>query len=113
MRSTRYEIVVFQPRRDLLPLNEVASRAGVHPEIVHRFMKFGLIEPADESSTEILFDAEAVHRVCVIQRLRCDLGVNLAGAGVILELLDGSNSPTGGLSVGLAPIDQPWSRITV
>ena len=88
MRSTKYEILVLQPRRDLLPLNEVALRAGVHPEILHHFIEFGLIEPADKSTGEILLDPEAVHRVRIIQHLRRDLGVNLAGAGVILELLD-------------------------
>jgi|SRR5881296_1061013 len=100
MRSTRYEILVLQPRRDLLPLDEVASRAGVHPELLHRFIKFGLIEPADESTAEILLDPEALHRICVIQRLRRDLGVNLAGVGVILELLDRLNAKGCGESRG-------------
>ena len=88
MKATKYEILVLHSQRDLLPLKEAASRAGVHPDIVHRFIELGLIEPADKSTAEILLDAEAVHRISVIQRLRHDLGVNLAGAGVILELLD-------------------------
>ncbi|HYR44522.1 MAG TPA: chaperone modulator CbpM [Terriglobia bacterium] len=79
----------MRPRRDLLPLKEVASRAGVHPDVIYHFIELGLIEPAtDRSTAEILLDPEAIHRVCVIQRLRGDLGVNLAGAGVILDLLD-------------------------
>ena len=92
MRSSKYQLVVLHSRRDLLSLNELASRAGVHPDIVRGFIKFGLIEPTDESGAEILFNAEAVHRTCVIQRLRRDLGVNLAGAGVILDLLDRLNA---------------------
>ena len=88
MRSAKYDLIVLQPRRDLLALKEVASRAGVHPDIVHRFIEFGLIEPAGASTSGIMLDPDAVQRISVIQRLRYDLGVNLAGVGVILELLD-------------------------
>jgi DNA-binding transcriptional MerR regulator len=88
MIETKYQLVVLQPRRDLLRLEDVAAQADVHPQIVRRLIDLGLIEPADTPSTEILFEPEAVHRLRVIQRLRCDLGINLQGIGVILELLD-------------------------
>jgi DNA-binding transcriptional MerR regulator len=88
MRETKYQLIVLQPRRDQLRLEEVASRANVHPQIVRRLVDLGLIEPADTPSTGILFDPEVVHRIRVIQRLRRDLGINLQGIGVILELLD-------------------------
>jgi DNA-binding transcriptional MerR regulator len=91
----KYDILVLQPRRNLLSIEEAASRADVHPEIVRQFMRFGLIEPSEESTNEILLDVEAVRRIRVIQRLRHDLGVNLAGAGVILELLDRLNCRRG------------------
>src|SRR5262245_6838153 len=88
MRAPKYQLVVLQPRRELFRLEDVASREGVHPEILHRFIDFGLIEPAEASSAGIMFDLDAVHRIHVIQRLRCDLGINLQGVGVILDLLD-------------------------
>jgi DNA-binding transcriptional MerR regulator len=88
MIETKYQLVVLQPRRDLLRLEDVAAHADVHPHIVRRLIDLGLIEPADTPSTEILFEPEAVLRIRVIQRLRCDLGINLQGIGVILELLD-------------------------
>jgi DNA-binding transcriptional MerR regulator len=91
MTSSKYDLLVLPSSRDLLSVEEAASRAGLHPEIVLRFIRYGLIEPADEPAAEILLDAKAVHRIRIIQRLRCDLGVNLAGAGVILELLDRLN----------------------
>jgi MerR family transcriptional regulator/heat shock protein HspR len=44
-----------------------------------------------------MFDPKAVKRIRVINRLRCDLGINLAGIAVILELLDRlSESPLHG-----------------
>lgn len=83
MRATEYQLVVVRPR-DLMSIEDIAMNAGVHPEIVRRFVEFGLIEPVEG----MMFDPSTVHRVRVIQRLRCDLGVNLAGIGVILDLLD-------------------------
>jgi DNA-binding transcriptional MerR regulator len=35
-----------------------------------------------------MLDAVGLHRITVIQHMRYDLGINLAGIGVILELLD-------------------------
>jgi chaperone modulatory protein CbpM len=96
MRATQYQLIVLEPRSELLRLEEVASRTGVHPEIVHHFIAFGLIQPAHASSTGILFEPEVVHRLQVIQRLRCDLGINLQGIAVILDLLDRLRMQSGG-----------------
>ena len=92
MRATKYQLIVLRPPRELLRLEDVASRANVHPEVLHRFIDLGLIQPADAPTTGIMFDPEAVHRIRVIQRLRCDLGINLQGIGVILDLLDRLNT---------------------
>src|SRR5882724_6923927 len=88
MKATHQQLIVLKPTRDLLPLEDVASRSGVHPELVHRFIDLGLIEPVETPSTAVMLEPEAVHRIRVIERLRCDLGINLQGIGVILELLD-------------------------
>lgn len=79
--------MVLHPARELLGLEDVAYRANVHPDVLHRFIDLGLIQPADTSSG-VMFEPDTVHRIRVIQRLRCDLGINLQGIGVILELLD-------------------------
>ena len=36
----------------------------------------------------MLFEVAAVPRLRLIKRLRCDIGVNLAGIAVILDMLD-------------------------
>jgi MerR family transcriptional regulator, heat shock protein HspR len=89
--TTHYQITVVGNRRNLMPLEDVASHADLHPDLVRRFTEFGLLEPAEVSGGTMLFDPEVIHRIEVIQRLRCDLGINLAGIGVILELLDRFN----------------------
>ncbi len=69
-------------------LGEVAYRAGLHPELVEKFIRLGLIEFAEENDDgEMLFDASVVPLIRRIMRLRNQLGVNYAGIGVILELL--------------------------
>jgi len=88
MKARNYEITVVRTRPNLMPLEDAARRVGLHPDIVRRFLEFGLLEPAEIAGAKIMLDAVALRRIGVIQRLRCDLGINLAGIGVILELLD-------------------------
>jgi DNA-binding transcriptional MerR regulator len=69
-------------------LTEVASRVGLHPELIDRFVSLGLIEFAENTEDgEMIFDSEVIPIIRRILRLRNDLGVNYAGVGVILELM--------------------------
>ena len=69
-------------------LTEVAYRAGLHPELIDRFIRLGLIEFSDRTGDgELLFDSEVIPLIRRILRLRNELGVNYAGVGVILELM--------------------------
>src|SRR5262245_42735854 len=88
MKARNYEITVVRTRRDLVPLEDAASRLGLHPDVVRRFLDFGLVEAAEVTGTKIMLDSVALRRIGVIQHLRYDLGINLPGIGVILELLD-------------------------
>ena len=88
MKATKYEIAVVRSQPNLMPLEDAARRLGLHPDMVRRFLEFGLLEPAEVTGAEIMLDPFALHRIGVIQHLRYDLGINLAGIGVILELLD-------------------------
>ena len=51
-------------------------------------MEYGLIEPRARRGTQWLFDTACIARLRTIERLRRDLGANLAGIAVILDLLD-------------------------
>jgi DNA-binding transcriptional MerR regulator len=88
MRERRYEIVLCRRERDQLTLERLAAAAGIHPGLVERFVAYGLLEPVEWVGPVSLFDAAAVPRLQVIMRLRRDTGVNLAGIGMILDLLD-------------------------
>jgi DNA-binding transcriptional MerR regulator len=84
----RYEIVLCRRERDQLTLERLADAAEIHPGLVERFVAYGLLEPVEWVGPLLLFDADAVPRLQTIMRLRRDTGVNLAGIGMILELLD-------------------------
>ena len=69
-------------------LTEVAFRTGLHPELIDRFIRLGLIEfTGNTDYGEPLFDPEVIPLIRRIPRLRNELGVNYAGIGVILELM--------------------------
>lgn len=55
----------------------------VHPELIELFQALGVVEPKGDYIT-----AEDLRRIQKALRLRCSLGVNLAGVAVILELLE-------------------------
>ena len=92
MNPVRFEVVRYQYEcrplsESLLSLKELSGVAGVHPEMIRSFMKWGLLEP-ECTEPEVMFSYEAVCRLRRILRLRNDLGINFSGVGVVLDLLD-------------------------
>ena len=65
----------------------VAETVGASRTLVLRLAKQGLIETVDSGSDEPLLPRRAVFQLRRMQRLRRDLGVNFAGAAVILDLV--------------------------
>ncbi|NLG84379.1 MAG: MerR family transcriptional regulator [Firmicutes bacterium] len=80
------EIVLHEAFRGLLTLEKAAEAAGVHPELVARFVEFGLVEPVCREEGILLFRPEAVPRLRTIYRLRQEMGLNLPGIALVLEL---------------------------
>ena len=69
-------------------IEDLARRAGVTPALVQRYLDEGLLAPiAGNARTSWFFDDNALFELRRIQRLRHDLGVNIAGVAVIHELL--------------------------
>ncbi len=80
-----YEVIVNERR--LLTIDELGRLVDLHPDILQRFVVFGLIDPEIDDPGP-LFGEAMVIRVRKIKRLRADLGINLAGCGLVLDLLD-------------------------
>lgn len=65
-------------------LQVVARRAGVHSRTIQVYERLGLLEP--RGSRDAPYTEDDIARIRMIRRLVDDLGVNLAGADVILHM---------------------------
>ena len=88
MRVPRAHIILSRIEPEQLTLEGLAACAGVHPTLIEYFVEYGLLEPSVRTGTQWLFDTACIARLRMIERLRRDLGANLAGIAVILDLLD-------------------------
>jgi chaperone modulatory protein CbpM len=72
---------------DALTLDVVAESVGARRSLIVRLAQQGLIETVESESGESLLPRRAIVQLRCMQRLHRDLGVNFAGAAVILELV--------------------------
>ena len=73
-------------RDEFFAISEVARRYGVHPQTLRLWEREGLIRPARSSGNTRLYDRASLERLDLILTLTRDLGVNLAGVEVILNM---------------------------
>jgi len=88
MSASRAPIILSRIEPEQLTLERLAACTGVHPSRIKYFVEFGLLEPRARTGTQLFFDPACITRLRLIERLRHDLGANLAGIAVILDLLD-------------------------
>lgn len=81
-----FEIIIRNNRRQLWDIDDLALAADVHPQLVEYFVEYGLLEPSERIGTKLFFACEAIPRLKMIQRLRTQVGVNLPGIAIILDL---------------------------
>jgi DNA-binding transcriptional MerR regulator len=79
--------IVTPPRRAevFLSQEQLAIACGLSPVQLSRLVRRGVIEPDARGSRH--FSVAAAARLRKMLRLRADLGVNLAGAEIIVDLL--------------------------
>lgn len=66
----------------------VAEAVGARATLVVRLVRLGVLETVAGARGETLLPPRAVLRLRRMQRLRRDLGVNFAGASIILDLVE-------------------------
>lgn len=76
-RRTRYHMISW-----------VAERYGVHPQTLRLYEREGLLKPPRSVGNTRLYDDDTCERLEFILTLTRDLGVNLAGVEVVLNLKD-------------------------
>lgn len=71
-----------------LTLSQLSLACGVGTDLLLQFVEEGVIEPEEVVEQEWVFPGSSLRRVQVTLRLQRDLGVNLSGAALALELMD-------------------------
>src|SRR5262245_14767355 len=71
-----------------LTLEAVAECVGARPSVIARLVQLGVLETIGDETDEPLLRTRSVLRLRRMARLRPDLGVNFAGAAVIVDLVD-------------------------
>jgi len=77
-----------RPDEPCYVISVAARLAGLHPQTLRTYERLGLIKPARTAGGLRLYSPLDIERVRQISRLTDDLGVNLAGVEVILNMRD-------------------------
>ncbi|MBI4912618.1 MAG: helix-turn-helix transcriptional regulator [Acidobacteria bacterium] len=76
------------PKAGAYMIGVVATRYEIHPQTLRIYEREGLLTPSRTEGKTRLFSEEDLERLEVILNLTRDMGVNLAGVEVILNLRD-------------------------
>lgn len=71
-----------------LTLEELTRACAVHAELIMELVDEGVLEPIGREPRHWRFTGAHMRRARVAVHLQRDLGVNLAGAALVLQLLD-------------------------
>lgn len=71
-----------------LTLGELSRACSMHAEWVMELVEEGIIEPTGREVSQWRFAPLALYRARTVRNLQRDLGVNLSGAALVLELLE-------------------------
>ncbi|GMU41860.1 MAG: hypothetical protein AMXMBFR23_27260 [Chloroflexota bacterium] len=78
--------MTFSHDEPVFQISVVARMVGLHQQTIRSYERIGLLRPARSQGNTRLFSAEDVERLRQVVRLVNDLGVNLAGVEVILQM---------------------------
>lgn len=84
-RPARPEATPFAERA-VYVISVAADLAGVHPQTLRMYERKGLLSPQRTAGNTRRYSERDVERLRQIQRLTQDVGVNLAGVRIIMEM---------------------------
>ncbi|MFV9616142.1 MAG: chaperone modulator CbpM [Gammaproteobacteria bacterium] len=71
-----------------LTLSQLCNACAVHAEYIIELVDEGFIEPSSMDNVHWCFSGITIKRVQKAKRLQRDLGINLAGVALAIELMD-------------------------
>ena len=69
-------------------ISVVAKVLTIHPQTLRQYEREGLVRPSRTDGKMRLYSQRDIDKIKMIQRLTRDLGVNLAGVDIIMQLKD-------------------------
>ena len=69
-------------------ISVVAKVLTVHPQTLRQYEREGLVRPSRTDGKMRLYSQRDIDKIKMIQRLTRDLGVNLAGVDIVMQLKD-------------------------
>jgi MerR family transcriptional regulator, heat shock protein HspR len=78
--------VSVDDERGVFMISVAAELAHMHPQTLRMYEARGLIEPQRSAKNTRLYSQRDVERLRHIQRLTGELGLNLAGVEIVLEM---------------------------
>ncbi len=73
-------------KRPFYMISTVAEMFDIHPQTLRTYEREGLVRPSRSEGNTRLYSQEDVDRIELILKLTRDLGVNLAGVQIILNM---------------------------
>ena len=87
-KSPEQQAVLVLDEENEVTLAELTRSCRVHTDWVMELVEEGVLEPVQPGGPQWRFSATSVVRVQKARRLQRDLGVNLPGIALALQLLD-------------------------
>lgn len=85
---SKVHTAIIVDENTLYSIEEVCEACGIPTELLLELIEHGIIEPIGLTQSEWQFTAISLHRSQKAMRLQNDLGVNLPGIALALDLLD-------------------------
>ncbi len=77
-----------QKRDEYFTISAVSSMFDVHPQTLRLYEREGLLHPDRSAGNTRLYSREDIEHLSAILNLTREMGVNLAGVSIIMDLLE-------------------------
>jgi chaperone modulatory protein CbpM len=87
-RNHEVKSVELIDEQTTLTLLELCQSCSVEADTIEAMIDYGILEPVGDTGGNLRFPASSLRRTRITLHLQRDLGINLAGAALALELLE-------------------------
>src|SRR3984957_6420641 len=91
-------------------ISAVAERYQIHPQTLRLYEREGLLAPSRSEGNTRLYTDDDLERLEVILKLTRDLGVNLAGIEIILNMREKIAAMQAQIETFVSPLNQEFAQ---